>query len=466
MPTLTFSELTDVTGGRWLLEPRNAADGCARVWDDSRSIRPGDLFVAIAGELADGHRYVAPAIAAGAAAVLLQNAPDAEVLEKAAAAGCPVLQVPDTLAAYQQLALWHRRRFPQARVLAITGSCGKTSTKEMVAAMLEQRWPGGVLKTIGSTNNHFGVPRNLYRIDGTTRVAVIEMGTNHPGEIARLATIAPPDAGVVCNIGHAHLEAFHDLRGVATEKGTLLSGILPGGPAVYPLEAVGADILETDAAGHPVTTFGLGEKADVRYRYLGYAQGAFGLELAWKASGEKRVVRWSIGGAHMAANAAAAAAAATALGLTPDEIAAGLARCALPGQRLEVSEVNGVKWVNDAFNANPDSTRAALEWMAEVAADAPQVLLLGDMLELGEGAIQSHREILRYARKCCPGACIMTVGKLMKEALADLPEHADIGNLPDAATAAAWLAGRELSTGWILLKSSHGIGLSALAPKK
>ena len=464
MPTLSLHELKQVVGGEWLTDtPDDNAADCARVCDDSRAIRPGDLFVAIKGELSDGHRYIGAAIAAGARATVLQEPPPPEILSQAAAAKCPLLQVADSLAAYQRLALWHRRQFPKARVLAITGSCGKTSTKEMCAAILEQRWPGGVLKTIGSTNNHFGVPRNLYRIDETTRVAVIEMGTNHPGEIACLAAIAPPDVGLVCNIGHAHLEFFHDLRGVATEKGTLLQGILPDGPAIYPADAVGADILAQDAAGHPALTFGATPEADVQYIYKGYDQGAFRLRLVWKATGLALDVRWRIGGAHMAANAAAAAAAATALGLTPAEVKAGLEACVLPGQRLEIREIDGVRWVNDAFNANPDSTRAALDWMAEVAADAPKFLILGDMLELGETSAQSHLDILCHALKKCPGATIMTVGPRMKAAVEALGDGA-IGNLPDAEAARVWLQSQPLQGAWILLKSSHGIGLAKLCP--
>ena len=465
MPFLSFDTLEKVTSGKWLVDPSCARqNGIGKITDDSRSLPEGALFLAIPGELTDGHKYVPNALHGGAAAILVQNAPEDALLEEMKCCGCPCLQVEDSLRAYQQLALWHRRQFPQAKILAITGSCGKTSTKEMIASILEQRFPGGVLKTIGSTNNHFGVPRNLYRMDGSTKVAVIEMGTNHPGEIANLVSLAPPEVGVVCNIGCAHLEFFHDLYGVAMEKSSILAGTLPAGCCVYPADATGVEILRDRAGERKCLSFGKGDDADVHYEYLGFKDGKFILLLRWKQTGIQWVFDWSLGGEHMAANAACAAAAATALGCTPEEVVAGLRKCVLPGARLEVKEVDGIHWVNDAFNANPTSTHAAIDWFAEVVpAGAPAILVLGDMLELGEGALQAHEEILAYARKACPDARLLTVGVLMRLAAEKLADHS-LENCADAEAAKAILDREVLPGSWILLKSSHGIGLSKVAP--
>ena len=460
---ISFNELAQVTGGNWLVSPEvSHLQGIDSWSDDSRKLSDGMLFLAIKGELTDGHKYLANAVKAGASAVLVEDRPSDEFLAELSTSGVPCLQCASSLAAYQQLALWHRRQFPSVKVLAITGSCGKTSTKEMCAAILEQHWPGGVLKTIGSTNNHFGVPRNLLRINEETRVAVIEMGTNHPGEIANLVSLAPPDVGVVCNIGHAHLEFFHDLEGVAREKGDLLAGTLAEGVAVYPLDAVGAQTLQEKAGDRAKYSFGASTEADVSYKYLGYHDGKFHLRLQWRSSGESREVAWNLGGIHMAANAACAAAAATALGCTPDEVASGLAVCQLPGQRLEIKEIDGVHWVNDAFNANPDSMKAALDWFAEVVpADAPVVLVLGDMLELGAGAAASHIEALQYARQKCPRAQLWTVGPLMKAAAGVDAAIQTVANADEMATRLPALAAPGT---WLLLKSSHGIGLAKLVP--
>ena len=463
---LSFNELAQLTGGTWLVPPEVSKLQGIDAWsDDSRKLSAGMLFLAIKGELTDGHKYLANAVKAGASAVLVEECPSAEFVGELRGQGVPCLQCESSLAAYQRLALWHRKQFPSVKVLTITGSCGKTSTKEMCAAILERHWPGGVLKTIGSTNNHFGVPRNLLRIDDTTHVAVIEMGTNHPGEIANLVSLAPPDVGVVCNIGHAHLEFFHDLEGVACEKGDLLAGTLPEGIAVYPMDAVGARTLREKAGNRRQITFGASAEAGVSYDYLGYHDGQFHLCLQWQETGESREVAWKLGGVHMAANAACAAAAATALGCTPDEVAEGLAVCQLPGQRLEITELDGVHWVNDAFNANPDSVRAALDWFAEVVpATTPAAIVLGDMLELGTTSHASHCEALRYARRRCPQAALWTVGPLMKSAASEVDSA--IQNVATAEEMRTRLPEVAQAGAWILLKSSHGIGLAKLVPQK
>ncbi len=459
---LQFAEIAGIIPGEWLVYPPSSCAFCTAVCDDSRNLPSGALFVAIRGEITDGHKYVEAAVKVGAVGVVVEEAPSPQLLAEMKRKSCACLLVKDSLFTFQQLAKCHRMHYPQAMILAITGSCGKTSTKEMCAAILEKHYPGGVIKTTGSTNNHFGVPRNLFRIDDKTRVAVIEMGTNHPGEIANLVSLASPEVGLVSNIGHAHLEFFHDLRGVATEKGDLLAGVIPDGIAVFPQDADGVDILRQKAGMRMGLTFGATADAHVQYEYLGYSQGKFRIRLTWNLMGESRDFCWSIGGKHMAANAAAAAAATTALGCSPDEIVAGLQECRLPGARLKVTTKDGINWVNDAFNANPDSAKAAVDWFAEVAPkDSPQILVLGDMLELGEGAADAHEEVLAYAMEHCPAARIITVGSNMAIAAAKLNQE----NLPDAAAAAQFLTTAPDGS-WILLKSSHGIHLSTLAPEE
>jgi len=340
----SWTELLSFTGGQWLLPPAEctAQAGVHGVSDDSRQATRGSLFIAIAGEIADGHHFLPQAIAAGAGAVCLERAPAAEILRQMRASCCPCLQVPDSLAAFQTLARAHGRKFPGLRILGITGSCGKTSTKEMCAAVLEQRWPGQVLKTLGNTNNHYGLPRNLLRLDQSHRLAVLEMGSNHPGEIAHLSTLAPPSVGLVCNIGSAHLEFFHDLSGVATEKGDLLAATAADGIAIFPAETPGREILEKKAGRRQRITFGSSAAADVRCEYLGpAAEGQTALRLSWRDRREVQEFCWKIGGAHQALNAAAAAAAGTAFGLTAAEIVAGLQHCTLPGQRMEILEREG-----------------------------------------------------------------------------------------------------------------------------
>lgn len=462
----SWTELLSLTNGQWLLPPAEctAQAGVHGVSDDSRQTTRGSLFIAIAGEIADGHHFLPQAIAAGAGAVCLERAPAAEILRQMRASCCPCLQVPDSLAAFQTLARAHGRKFPGLRILGITGSCGKTSTKEMCAAVLEQRWPGQVLKTLGNTNNHYGLPRNLLRLDHSHRLAVLEMGSNHPGEIAHLSTLAPPSVGLVCNIGSAHLEFFHDLSGVATEKGDLLAATAADGIAIFPAEPPGREILEKKAGRRQRITFGSSAAADVRCEYLGPAtEGQTALRLSWRDRREVQEFCWKIGGAHQALNAAAAAAAGTAFGLTAAEIVAGLQHCTLPGQRMEILEREGIVWANDAYNANPDSAAAALAWFAEVSrAASRRIIILGDMRELGDLAPQAHLHLLQQARVAFPEAEIICVGTLMAA-----PAQAfQLAHYPDVDTLLQGLPAKFPLHTWILLKASNGVKLYTLPDRR
>lgn len=469
MSALWFSwdALRRITGGDWLAPgPRpQAAAGVSAVSDDSRAIRPGALFLAIRGETADGHRYVVPAAQAGAGAVGVSQDLDRQSLDALRAQGCPVLRVPDTLEAFQRLAREHRRSLRQVVLVGITGSCGKTSTKEMLAAVLARRYPGAVLKTEGNTNNHFGVPRNLLRLEAGHRAAVIEMGTNHPGEIAALTRLAEPDLGVVSNIGAAHLEFFGDLAGVAREKGDLLSLTAGTGIAVLPYEAAHADILRAKAGARRVVTFGAAPGADVIVGYEGLIATGSAFTLSWPREGLRVRVEWPLLGAHQALNAGAAAAVGRALGLSPEEIALGLAQTALPAMRLERRTVDGVTWVNDAYNANPDSMRAGIECFLELSADADpgtRVVVLGDMLEQGPLGLAAHRDLLRWLAPRAAGVEVVPIGALMAAAAAEV----GLAAFPNAAAAAATVRDRARPGRWIFIKGSRSLHLETLLPPR
>jgi len=461
----SWDELAAVTGGTWLLPPPADRAGVTALFDDTRTVAAGSLFMAIRGEAVDGHAYLDRAANAGAAALCVEQLPPAAaaVLPTWRAMGVAVLRVPNTLAAFQELARTHRGRFPVLPLVGLTGSCGKTSTKEMLAAVLAARWPGAVLKTEGNTNNHFGVPRNLLRLGPEHRAAVIECGSNHPGEIALLTRLAAPTLGIVSNIGRAHLEFFGDLAGVAREKGSLFDGVPVNGAVVYPAEAAHADLLRAAAGPRRAWRFGTAADADVRVHYEGAVAGGFAVRLACPRQHWERRLVWSLGGAHQALNAGAAACAGLELGLTPDEIVAGLAAARLPGMRMEVREADGVHWVNDAYNSNPDSARASLAWFAEITAGrdaADGVVVLGDMREMGADADAEHLSLLRHALALRPGWRLMPVGERMAAAAAALGLPA----WPDADAAKTDL-GRQLRPGhWVLLKGSRGIRLETLLP--
>lgn len=356
---------------------------------DSRSIAPGEMFVALK-DARDGHDFVADALARGAAAAMVSRVPDG------VAADAPLLVVDDVQAGLEALARAARVR-TRARVIAITGSVGKTSTKDMARAALAPF--GQVHAAERSFNNHWGVPLTLARCPADADFAVIEIGMNHPGEIAPLAALARPDLAMVTIVAAAHLEAFADgLDGIAREKGAIFSGLVPGGIALLNADLPTAPILSA-AAAHAgrVIRFGAGPDVDARLADLSVA-GDETCFTAW-IDGAAVAARLATPGRHFAMNALAVLAAAHALGLDPARAAAGLAAWTPPGGRgtrervvLDPATGGGFDLIDDAYNANPTSMAAALEVLA-TARPAPggrRVAILGDMLELGETEAALH----------------------------------------------------------------------------
>ncbi len=461
----SWDDLMDAAvGGTWLLPPSDASvAGVSAVEDDSRAVGAGALFVAIPGELTDGHRFVANAARSGVAAVCVSETPDAQVRALLQETATACLRVGDTLALFQALARRHRLKFPALPVVAVTGSSGKTSTKEMIAAVLEAEWPGAVLKTEGNTNNHFGVPRNLLRITARHRAAVIELGTNHPGEIAALAALVETSVGVVCNVGSAHMGLLGGRRGIAEEKSSLFRFLPEHGTAIYPAGSRHDAVLSAAARGCRTLTFGDRPDADVAVHYEGRREAAFRSRVMWNTDGTTKTLDWPYCGAHQALNAGAALAVGAALGMTPGRAVSGLLRCQLPRMRMEITECDGVSWVNDAYNANPDSMRVSLRCFDELATpgDAGQCYcVLGDMLELGEYAETEHDELLDWALRELPQARLLAVGPLMTRAAAahGLPCFQDAGE------AREFMSGAVAAGDWVLLKGSRSVGLERVLP--
>ncbi len=395
-------ELAAAVFGSW----RGRGCPVSGVFTDTRVNGEGKLFVALAGERFDAHDFLDRAVASGAAALLVRR-------DRAVTDGFPVplLEVADTLTAYQALAAFHRRRFPGLRVAGVTGSVGKTSVKEMLRAICRKAAgdEAMVLATEGNTNNQVGVPQNLLRLDGRCRFAVIEMGTSSPGEILPLSLCAAPDVAVVNSIAPCHVERLGDLEGVAREKGTIFAGVPADGVAVVPGECPQRRTLERAAGRRRVITFGFGPGCDVRVGEVSgtLSESVFSLDFPDRRS---FTVRWPLAGRHQVGNAAAAAAAAYALGIAPEEIAAGLPETRLPGMRMKTSVIDGVTYINDAYNANPGSMAAALRLLAGNIDPRRLVLLLGGMRELGEISEREHRKLLADAEALLPGVKIITVG--------------------------------------------------------
>lgn len=392
----TLAAVAAATGGRLVGRDREFG----QVISDSRRMEADALFVCLKGPRFDGHDFATAAAAAGAAGLLAS---------RAVAPALARVEVPDTLAALGRFAgAW--RAAHAARVAAITGSNGKTTTKNLLAAMLGQVAP--TLATSGNYNNLIGVPLTLARLAAEHRFAVIELGTNAPGEIAALAEIARPDAGVVTGIAPAHLEGFGDLAGVAREKGALFVALPSHGLAVAPVDSPWLDEWRQTSAVRRWVTFGFDARADVYARDLDY--GSTGTRFTLVTPDGEETAGLRLLGRHNVANALAAAALAWGFGVAADAIARGLAIVRpAPGRLVPRTLASGAALIDDTYNANPESVAAAVA--AASASGRPVWLALGDLGELGPEAAAWHRRVGRDARAAGVRR-LFTVGPLAAEA--------------------------------------------------
>ncbi len=403
---------------------------------DSRTLAPGNLFVALQGPNFDGHDYVAAALARGAAAAAVTRTVDVVL---------PQLYVADTRRALGDLARHWRDRF-QGAVVAVTGSNGKTTVKEMVASILRLRAP--TLATTGNLNNDIGLPLTLFALEDEHRYAVLELGANHPGEIAYLASIARPDIAIVNNAGPAHLEGFGSLEGVARAKGELFQALDQDATAVINADDAFAPLWRSFAQRTRVIDFGIDQAAAVALREPADATDA-DIEMTTPAGVVR--TRLALAGRHNRMNALAAAAAAVALDIPPAVIAEGLAAVKPVAGRLQIrAGTAGCRVIDDTYNANPASLRAALDVLA--AQPGEHWLVLGDMGELGEGGAALHRQAGAAAR-ASGVQCLFTLGELAAEAAQAFGAGAGVHDSMDRLTDALRNAARADVT--ILVKGSR-----------
>jgi UDP-N-acetylmuramoyl-tripeptide--D-alanyl-D-alanine ligase len=347
----------------------------------------GDLFIALAGENFDGHDCLEKAVERGAVGLLIRA--DAAQKLVMAPEELPVIAVQDTLRALGDIARDWRQRFP-IPVVAITGSSGKTTTKEMFATITSRT--RNTLKTEGNLNNRIGLPLTLLRLRKNHELAVVEMGTNCPGEIAMLAAIAVPDVGLITNIGPAHIEGLGSLEAIREEKGALFEVMAGRGAAIINHDDPAIGILAGRLQGKQIT-FGLGPGAAITARRIETA-GPEGVRFELVIDGINAPVFLATAGEHNVRNALAAAAAAWTLGFNRSEIAAGLAAFRPVPGRTEIRQLgNGAHLIIDTYNANPASVREALKTLQGLRGRGKAVVILGDMLELGERSEQWHEEI-------------------------------------------------------------------------
>ncbi len=358
----------------------------AAVSTDTRTLQAGDLFIALQGPNFDAHDFIAGAAAQGACAAVVQRP-----LETA----LPQLVVEDTRLALGRLAAAWRSRF-QIPVVAVTGSNGKTTVKEMVAAILSGRGQG--LVTRGNLNNDIGMPLTLLELQPPHQYAVIEMGANRPGDIAYLSAIAQPTVAVITNAAPAHLEGFGDIASVARAKGEIFGGLQAQGTAVLNSDDARNGVWRVMIGKHARLSFGIRNGADFRADHLEINSDCGCSFLLHTPAGEI-AIRLRLAGRHNVMNALAAAAAAYAVGATPMEIRTGLEKMQPVCGRLELKQgAAGLRIIDDTYNANPGSVRAALEVLMAAGAGGKKVLVLGDMGELGNASQALHEQVGRQAR--------------------------------------------------------------------
>lgn len=451
MKNMTLKNIADACGGVLFGggEDLEAAGAVA----DSREVEKGFLFFAIRGERVDGHRFIPQVMEKGAVCAVCEKEPET-------AAG-PYILVPDVKKAMQDIAAFYRSGL-SIPVVGVTGSVGKTSTKEFIAAVLGQKY--NVLKTEGNHNNEIGVPLTLFRIREEHQVAVIEMGINHFGEMHRLSRMAAPDIVVMTNIGDCHLEALESREGVLKAKSEIFDFMRAEGTVVVN----GDDTLL--AAMKPINkktpvTFGKAENNRCRATDI-RSDGLFGTEAVLRIPSGSFRVEIPLPGEHMVYNALAAAAVGEALGLTPEEIAAGVAAVQPTAGRSNLMKCGGKVIIDDCYNANPVSMCAALDLLA--MADTRKVAILGDMFELGDNAEKLHGDVGRHAAELSTDV-IICVGELSAH-MAREGERANTGKsricyYPTKKDLLAELEQLTKPGDTVLVKASNGMGFAEIVEK-
>jgi len=444
MPDLQLDDFKKLTGSEFFNLPKSLSRMLS-ISTDSRTTKEDEVFWVLQGDRFDGHDFVEAVQAKKPGFCVVAKS----ALDQFNNKDFPLLAVPDTLIALQELAKIHRQKFDYP-VLALSGSNGKTTTKEMIAAVLGSKYK--VHKTEGNFNNHIGCPLTLLKMTGEHQVAVIEMGTNHPGEIATLAEIVQPDQALLTNIGAAHLEFFNDLEMVAKEKLSLFDHLSEDG-LIY-CNADDPFIKQYDAGGRKSLTYGLIQKADIQAKMIELDEQGNGI---FELEGNIQI-HLRVPGLHNVGNALAAAVVGFQFDLIGQEIKQALESYTSNNQRMQVLDRSSIRFINDAYNANPDSVKAAIDALSRMQTNGSVYIVLGDMLELGEKSRQMHEMVLRHALHIHPKKVIV-LGQEMKTAAENFHEIQAM----DTHEEIIEILNKSLQTGdLVLLKGSRGMQMEKI----
>jgi UDP-N-acetylmuramoyl-tripeptide--D-alanyl-D-alanine ligase len=375
----------------------DAATMVTNICTDSRSMKAGDLFLALRGANFDGHQFLTEAAARGAIGAVIER--ETATLPSQFA----LLKVNDALQALQQISAGYRRAMP-ARIVCVTGSNGKTSTKDLIASVLRERFQ--ITRTEGNLNNHIGLPITMLRLRPSDDVGVFEIGMNHPGEIAPLAALAQPDVGVITNIGIAHIEHMGSREAIAQEKGMLAEALPPSGTVVL---SAADSFTPSIAARTKADVIRCGLNADADIRATDLRQDFSGMKFRLHAFGRSVDAQLPVLGEHMVHNATLAAGVGHVFGMSLEECAVGFPNLQLTKGRLEMKVVRGIQVLDDSYNANPDSVKAALLTLSQMSSNGRRIAVLGRMGELGVESERGHRAVGQTASDLGLD-CVITVG--------------------------------------------------------
>jgi UDP-N-acetylmuramoyl-tripeptide--D-alanyl-D-alanine ligase len=442
MESLSLAQIAKLAGGS--ISADDTSILVSKISTDSRTLRAGDVFVPLRGENFDGHKFLAQAAERGAAGAVVEESWKGKVPRNFA-----LIRVADTLVGYQTLAANYRASLP-LKVIAITGSNGKTSTKDFVAATLAKKFR--VTKTEGNFNNHVGLPQTMLAANRDDEIAVWEIGMNHPGEIAALAKLAAPDVAIITNIGVAHIEFMGSREAIAEEKGALAEAVAPNGTLILNAD----DAFSDDIAKRTRARIILAGIENGSVRATEISQQPTGSEFTILEGAHRCRAQLPVPGIHMVQNAMLAVAAGRAFGLSLEECAIGLASTPLTKARLQIREIDGIQFIDDSYNANPDSMKAALRTLVELDADGRRIAVLGEMGELGAESEHGHREVgetaavLRVDELIAVGAAGALIAQAAQEA--GLEKSVAV----DSPAEAAELLGKNAAPGdLILVKGSR-----------
>lgn len=490
---LNSKQIVQYTGGKFIVEPIDASEIMTGITWDSRSVKQGDLYVALPGERVDGHQFVEDAMRAGARGVMVTEAPKGTACNYAAELGVPVIEVPNTFHAIEDLARsW--RDFITGKVVAITGSTGKTTTKNLVRDVCASRF--ATVATVANQNNELGVPNTVLAADPDTKVVIVEMGMRGLGQITHLCSIARPDWGIITNVGDCHMELLGSHENIVKAKGELFDELPPGSGKAFANYADESSESMIDAArlvdrGIEVVRYGEGAeeaqgarvwpegvslddegRAQFTLCERGFAKDKpreatlFDME----ADTRKAACHLSIRGEHNVANACAAAGVGIALGIPIEEVAEALSQSTSEAGRLETLVArDGFTVINDAYNANPDSMRAALKMLSSMGVSGSRIAVLGDMGELGDVEVSCHEGIGKFAAELYDDSlldeliCVGDLSRRMYDAAMErgMPPEA-LKHVNSISDTLGILEGRLAAGDVVLVKASHFMNLDRL----